>query len=68
MVATREKWETTLTLPRGASYEQMLEFFGIPPSTIEALDDNISKKRRRWNHMSNSGNPAGRRRRPRFSS
>ena len=60
MVATREKWETTSTLPRGASYEQMLEFFGIPPSTIEALDDNISKKRRRWNHMSNSGNPAGR--------
>lgn len=38
------------------SYEQMLEFFGIPPSTAEALDDNISKKRRRWNHMSNSGN------------
>jgi len=60
MVATREKWETTSALPRGASYEQMLEFFGIPPSTVEALDDNISKKRRRWNHMSNSGNPAGR--------
>ena len=60
MVTTREKWETTSTLPRGASYEQMLEFFGIPPSTVEALDDNISKKRRRWNHMSNSGNPVGR--------
>jgi hypothetical protein len=60
MVATREKWETTSTLPRGASYEQMLEFFGIPPSTADALDNNISKKRRRWNHMSNSGNPAGR--------
>ena len=60
MVATREKWETASSLPRGASYEQMLEFFGIPPSTAEALDDNISKKRRRWNHMSNSGNPAGR--------
>jgi hypothetical protein len=60
MVATREKWETTSTLPRGASYEQMLEFFGIPPATAEALDDNITKKRRRWNHMSNSGNPVGR--------
>jgi hypothetical protein len=60
MVATREKWETTSTLPRPASYEQMLEFFGIPPSTVDALDDNIAKKRRRWNHMSNSGNPAGR--------
>jgi tetratricopeptide (TPR) repeat protein len=61
MPATREKWETTSALPRGASYEQMLEFFGIPPYTADALDDNISKKRRRWNHMSNSGNPAGRR-------
>jgi tetratricopeptide (TPR) repeat protein len=60
MVATREKWETTAALPRGASYEQMLEFFGIPPSTADALDDNISRKRRRWNHMSNSGNAAGR--------
>ena len=60
MVATREKWETESSLPRGASYEQMLEFFGIPPSTAEALDDNIGKKRRRWNHMSNSGNPVGR--------
>jgi hypothetical protein len=38
----------------------MLEFFGIPPCTADALDDNIGKKRRRWNHMSNSGNPAGR--------
>jgi tetratricopeptide (TPR) repeat protein len=60
MVATREKWEATSALPRGAGYEQMLEFFGIPPSTVDALDDNISRKRRRWNHMSNSGNPAGR--------
>jgi hypothetical protein len=60
MVATREAWETTSVLPRGASYEQMLQFFGIPPYTADALDDNIAKKRRRWNHMSNSGNPAGR--------
>jgi hypothetical protein len=60
MVATREKWEATTALPRGASYEQLLEFFGIPPYTADALDDNIGKKRRRWNHMSNSGNPDGR--------
>jgi hypothetical protein len=60
VVATREKWEAASQLPRGASYQQMLEFFGIPPSTADALDDNISKKRRRWNHMSNSGNPVGR--------
>jgi hypothetical protein len=60
VVATRERWETTTTLPRGASVEQMLEFFGIPPYTPEALDGNIRKKRMRWNHMSNSGNPVGR--------
>jgi tetratricopeptide (TPR) repeat protein len=60
MVATREKWETARTLPRNPSYEQMLEFFGIPPSTADALDENIKKKRRRWNAMSNSGNPGGR--------
>jgi len=60
MVATREKWEAASTLPRGASYEQMLEFFGIPPYSADALDTNIAKKRRRWNHMSNSGNPVGR--------
>ena len=59
MVATREKWETTLTLPRGAtSYEQMLEFFGIPLSTIEALDD-ISKKRRRLESHEQQREPAG---------
>lgn len=60
MVATREKWETESSLPRGASYDQLLEFFGIPPYTAEALDDNISKKRRYWNHKSNGGNPTGR--------
>jgi hypothetical protein len=60
VVATREKWEATSTLPRPATYEQMLEFFGIPPATPDALDANIAKKRRQWNHKSNSGNPAGR--------
>jgi hypothetical protein len=60
MVATRERWETTSTIHRPASYEQMLEFFGIPPHTMEALDANIGKKRRQWNAKSNSGNPAGR--------
>jgi tetratricopeptide (TPR) repeat protein len=60
MVTTRETWETTSTLPRGASYEQMLEFFGIPPCTADVLDGNIARKRRQWNHKSNSGNPAGR--------
>ncbi|MCW2936531.1 MAG: hypothetical protein JWM19_7493 [Actinomycetia bacterium] len=60
MVTTREKWETTSTLPAGASYEKMLEFFGIPPSTADALDANIARKRRHWNHLSNGGNPGGR--------
>ena len=54
----RSTWETTLELPGNPSYEQMLEFFGIPPYTADALDDNIRKKRRRWQHISNSGNPA----------
>jgi hypothetical protein len=60
MVATREKWETESLLPRNPSPEQMLEFFGIPPYSPEALDGNIKKKRRTWNRLSNSGNPDGR--------
>jgi hypothetical protein len=62
MVATREKWETESALPLRPSHEQMLEFFGIPPHTSEALEDNIGKKRRYWNHKSNGGNPTGRER------
>jgi hypothetical protein len=60
MVATMERWESTMALPRGASHEQMLGFFGIPPYTPDALDANITKKRRRWSHKTNSGNPLGR--------
>jgi hypothetical protein len=60
MVTTREKWETESSLPRGASYDQMLQFFGIPPYTADALDNNITKKRQYWNHKSNGGNPIGR--------
>lgn len=60
MAATREVWMTTSTLPRGSSYETMLEFFGIPPYTAERLDENILKKRRDWHHKTNSGNPVGR--------
>ena len=62
MVATREKWETESALPMRPSPQQMLEFFGIPPHTRDALEDNISKKRRYWNHKSNGGNPRGRER------
>lgn len=62
MVATREKWETESALPMRPSNQQMLEFFGIPPHTRDALQDNISKKRRYWNHKSNGGNPRGRER------
>jgi CHAT domain len=61
MVATLDRWETASTLPREASYEQKLEFFGIiPPYPPGALDANIARKRRRWNYMSNSGIPSGR--------
>jgi hypothetical protein len=60
MVATREKWETEAFLPSNPSPEQMLAFFGIPPYSPDTLDNNISKKRRRWNRLSNSGNAEGR--------
>jgi molecular chaperone DnaK (HSP70) len=56
----RSTWQTTSTLPRGASYEQLLEFFGAAQGKVEALDDNIRRKRRRWNARSNSPNPVGR--------
>lgn len=58
--ATREAWMTTSTLPKGATYGTMLEFFGIPPDTVERLDDNIGRKRRAWHQKTNSGNPIGR--------
>jgi len=58
--ATREAWISTSTLPRGSSYDTMLGFFGIPPDTIDRLDDNIGKKRRAWHQKTNSGNPVGR--------
>ena len=60
MVATREKWETESLLPKSPSTEEMLAFFGIPPYSADALDGNITKKRKRWNRLSNSGNPEGR--------
>jgi hypothetical protein len=60
MPAVREQWVTISSLPKGASYEEMLQFFGIPPHTAERLDDNIGRKRRDWHHKTNSGNPDGR--------
>jgi hypothetical protein len=60
MAATKEAWKTTSALPAGASYDQMLEFFGIPPHPKEQLTENIGSKRRAWHHKTNSGNPVGR--------
>ncbi len=60
MVATREKWQTLPGLPQRPSNEQMLEFFGIPPHSADALESNIAKKRQYFNHKSNGGNPVGR--------
>jgi hypothetical protein len=60
MAATKEAWKTTAALPAGASYEQMLEFFGIPPHPEEDLTANVGSKRRAWHHKTNSGNPVGR--------
>ena len=60
MPATREAWEKESTLPRSPSYQQMLEFFGIPPYAPNVLDSNISKKRRYWHNKTNGGNEIGR--------
>jgi hypothetical protein len=51
---------TSSTLPRMASYQEMLEFFGIPPYTPDKLDQNIAKKRRDWYAKTSVGNPNGR--------
>jgi hypothetical protein len=59
-MATRELWQKESTLPRSPGYEQMLEFFGIPPYSAEALDANIGKKRRYWHNKTNGGNEIGR--------
>lgn len=60
MIDTIDGWKRTLALPTGATFEQMFEFFGIPPSPAEHLGQNIRAKRRTWHHMANSGNPVGR--------
>jgi tetratricopeptide (TPR) repeat protein len=55
MVATREDWMTTRVIAASPSEDQALEFFGIPPSTADALNDNIRKKRTLWNLRVNRG-------------
>jgi hypothetical protein len=60
VIATKDGWKRTLTLPTGATFEQMLEFFGIPPYPADQLTQNIRAKRRTWHHMANSANPVGR--------
>jgi hypothetical protein len=60
MPPVREPWVTISSLPKGASYEEMLTFFGIPPHGPEQLDENIGGKRRVWHAKTNSGNPGGR--------
>lgn len=60
MVATQEQWVTSSTLPRGASYNTMLEFFGIPPDPDDKLNDNINRKRRIWYAKASCNNKQGR--------
>jgi hypothetical protein len=62
VVTTATDWQRTSSLPRPATYQQMLEFFGIPPATMEKLDENIRRKRRQWYAKTNGGNPVGRQR------
>lgn len=60
MVATLEGWVSAQAITRNPSREEMLAFFGIPPHTADELNDNMDKKRRRWNRLTNSGNARGR--------
>jgi tetratricopeptide (TPR) repeat protein len=60
MAETKEVWKTTTALPAGASYDQMLEFFGVPPHPKEDLRENIKSKRRSYHAKTNSPNPKGR--------
>lgn len=50
----------TQVIARSPSTDEMLAFFGIPPHTADELNENIDKKRRRWNRLTNSGNAGGR--------
>jgi hypothetical protein len=60
MVTAIEPWKKNTELPAGASYDQMLEFFGIPPHPQDQLRENVKAKRRTWHAKTNSGNPKGR--------
>jgi tetratricopeptide (TPR) repeat protein len=59
MVATQQEWVTTRVIARNPSEDQMREFFGIPPSAADALNDNITKKRKLWNRRVNQGDASG---------
>jgi hypothetical protein len=59
MVATSTDWKTTYALPHRPSRDEMLEFFGIPPLSMDRLNENITAKRIVWNRKSRSGNPSG---------
>jgi hypothetical protein len=58
--AAAEPWLKASSLPRSPTYEQMLDFFGIPPHSADRLDENINRKRRTWYAKTSSGNPRGR--------
>jgi len=60
MATATEPWKKTTELHAGASYGQMLEFFGIPPYPQDQLAENVKAKRRDWHAKTNSGNPKGR--------
>jgi hypothetical protein len=60
MAEVKEAWKSNPALPAGASYDQMLEFFGVPPHPKEELRGNIDLKRRAYHAKTNSPNAKGR--------
>ena len=55
-----DKYLSTTEVPRNPTAENLYQFFGIPPGTVEQLDDNIKLKRRHWRRLTNSRNSEGR--------
>jgi hypothetical protein len=59
---TATAWLTIEDYPPRPTTNDLLSFFGIPPSSPSELDDNINKKRRFWHKAAQTAPPEGRER------
>jgi hypothetical protein len=55
-------WLTLSEIPPPRSEAKILEFFGIPPGTLDDLDEHIDRKRRNWHARRNGVSRGGRER------